>query len=66
MNALNTALRSLDSNAPRQPHFFAPSNGQSRPQHRARDFGVGYGNSSGYASPRSYITDNGPRLFRLH
>jgi len=66
MNALTTALRSFDSTAPRQPQFFAPSNGQSRLQHRARDFGVGYGSSSGYASPRRYIADNGPRLFRLH
>ncbi|HEY0505172.1 MAG TPA: hypothetical protein VGD42_16950 [Lysobacter sp.] len=25
--------------------------------HRERDFGVGYGNSSGYASPRRYAQD---------
>ena len=66
MNALNTALRNFDSTAPRQSQFFAPSNGQSRLQHRPRDFGVGYGNSSGYAAPRRYIADNSPRLFRLH
>ena len=31
--------------------------------HRERDFGVGYGNSSGYASNRSYIVP-GPAFFR--
>ena len=66
MNALTTALRSLDSNAQRQPHYFASSNGQSHSQHRARDFGVGYGNSSGYAAQRRYVSDTTPRLFRLH
>lgn len=29
----------------------------SRREHRARDFGIGYGNSSGYASGKRY-TDN--------
>ncbi|MDI1252677.1 hypothetical protein [Thermomonas sp.] len=29
---------------------------QSAHIHRERDFGVGYGNSSGYASNRSYAT----------
>ena len=28
-----------------------------RHQHRQRDFGVGYGNSSGYASNRSYASN---------
>lgn len=34
---------------------------QPRPE---RDFGVGYGKSSGYAGPRPYVSNNGPRLFR--
>lgn len=38
--------------------------GPSRPQRRERDFGIGYGTSSGYASSRRYIGDNGPRMFR--
>ncbi|MBA3487013.1 MAG: hypothetical protein H0T88_07480 [Lysobacter sp.] len=38
--------------------------GPSRPQRRERDFGVGYGTSSGYASSRRYIGENGPRMFR--
>ncbi|MEO5961896.1 MAG: hypothetical protein ABIP87_00485 [Thermomonas sp.] len=28
--------------------------------HRERDFGVGYGNSSGYASNRSYAVPSAP------
>jgi hypothetical protein len=32
--------------------------------HRERDFGVGYGNSSGYASNRSYIDQWAPSRFR--
>jgi len=63
MNALDSALRSTNGNVPRQS--FATANSSSRPQRRERDFGVGYGNSSGYAAPRRYIGDNGPRLFRL-
>ncbi len=33
--------------------------------HRARDFGVGYGSSSGYASNRSYAVPALP-YFRCH
>lgn len=36
----------------------------ARQPRRERDFGVGYGKSSGYAGPRPYVTNNGPRLFR--
>jgi len=32
--------------------------------HRERDFGVGYGNSSGYASNRRYIDTRGQTYFR--
>ena len=64
MNALNSAIRSLNNNVPRQS-FATANSSSSRPQRRERDFGVGYGNSSGYAAPRRYIGDNGPRMFRL-
>ena len=40
------------------------NNAQSRHLHRERDFGVGYGNSSGYASDRRYTTDWAQPLFR--
>jgi len=33
--------------------------------HRERDFGVGYGNSSGYASDRRYAEDWGQDRFRM-
>ncbi len=34
-------------------------------QARQRDFGVGYGNSSGYASDRRYAEDWGQERFRM-
>ncbi|MBP6797609.1 MAG: hypothetical protein KA124_05890 [Luteimonas sp.] len=39
----------------------------SRPQfdRRERDFGIGYGNSSGYASARRYTRDWGNARFRV-
>ena len=40
-----------------------PFNLSARPGPRERDFGVGYGKSSGYASDRRYTTDwAGPRF----
>ncbi|HEY0505173.1 MAG TPA: hypothetical protein VGD42_16955 [Lysobacter sp.] len=33
--------------------------------HRERDFGVGYGNSSGYASNRRYTNEWAPPRFRF-
>ncbi|MDQ3269237.1 MAG: hypothetical protein M3Q11_03425 [Pseudomonadota bacterium] len=44
--------------------LFVSGKGPSRPQRRERDFGIGYGTSSGYASARRYIGENGPRMFR--
>lgn len=32
---------------------------------RERDFGIGYGNSSGYASVRRYTRDSGNQRFRV-
>lgn len=37
----------------------------ARSIHRARDFGVGYGRSSGYASPRRYVIPARASLFRF-
>lgn len=36
-----------------------------RQSHRTRDFGVGYGSSSGYASERRYTNDWSQIRFRL-
>jgi len=33
--------------------------------HRERDFGIGYGNSSGYASERRYASNWAPPRFRF-
>jgi hypothetical protein len=35
-----------------------------RHTHRERDFGVGYGNSSGYASTRQYASNWAPPRFK--
>lgn len=35
-----------------------------RREHRARDFGVGYGSSSGYATDRHYLRDHVVPRFR--
>lgn len=35
-----------------------------RREYRARDFGVGYGNSSGYARDKRYTSDWGQLRFR--
>ena len=37
----------------------------TRHTHRERDFGVGYGNSSGYASQRRYTSNWAPPHFRF-
>ena len=47
MNAIRSTQQ---SNSVESSTSFARSRTQSRAPHRERDFGVGYGNSSGYAS----------------
>jgi hypothetical protein len=37
---------------------------QARRERRERDFGIGYGSSSGYASDRRYVNDWGLTRFR--
>lgn len=37
----------------------------ARPARRERDFGIGYGNSSGYASDKRYTRDWGNARFRF-
>lgn len=46
----------------RVPH---PSIAPLPPLRRERDFGVGYGRSRGYASPRRYASDWAPLRFRF-
>ena len=66
MNAYSTAANrnlSAAANATARP-LVAAAASPSRPPHRQRDFGVGYGTSSGYASNRSYVSRNVTPLFR--
>jgi hypothetical protein len=48
-----------------RPIAAAPAAPSARLQRRERDFGVGYGSSSGYAGPRRYVTASTQRLFRF-
>lgn len=62
MNAQSTFSRfPSQANSPVHPVVAATR----RAPHRERDFGVGYGSSSGYASPRRYVTPQAQRLFRF-
>lgn len=45
--------RNSPSNSQRQAAVARPRRGQ----HRERDFGIGYGNSSGYGCSRRYSSD---------
>lgn len=46
------------------PVFVPATSPRPRHQRRDRDFGVGYGNSSGYASGRRYADNWGNTRFR--
>ena len=55
MNASNNAPVAAPANVLALP---------ARRERRERDFGIGYGNSSGYAAARRYVTDRGMPRFR--
>jgi len=64
MNASHTHVQI----APRPPVAAPAGDGvsfQAPARYRDRDFGVGYGNSSGYASERRYTRDWGQTRFRF-
>ncbi len=62
MNALtNNATFAKVAPVSRPALFNAPA----RTLHRERDFGVGYGSSSGYASNRRYTNEWAPPRFRF-
>jgi hypothetical protein len=48
------ATRTVKSTYPSRLGTSARDRIQSRPAHRERDFGVGYGNSSGYAAANDH------------
>ncbi len=47
---MNALLSNLHSRSADTANSYARNRAESRAPHRQRDFGVGYGNSSGYAS----------------
>ena len=54
-------------NASTNSHAVATARGPAprSPRYRSRDFGTGYGNSSGYATGRRYASGSPPARFRL-
>ena len=65
MNALTYLTRPNPNPAPLPTLQAALGAAPVRHLHRERDFGVGYGNSSGYASNRRYTTNWAKPLFRF-
>lgn len=65
MNATQPSRR-LEATPEHRPAPVAPAAipDRRRRHHRERDFGVGYGNSSGYASARRYTDGHVDPLFR--
>jgi hypothetical protein len=61
MNIRNFEARRNES---AKPAPVAEPAAPARQQYRERDFGVGYGNSSGYASHRRYSSSGFQPLFR--
>ena len=50
---------------PNTDRVIVPFDASNRLGPRERDFGIGYGKSSGYASPRRYTRDAAPSYFRV-
>ena len=63
MNVRTFAPRRQNSK-PSAPATQSTESAQVRHLHRERDFGVGYGNSSGYANYRRYSNSGFEPLFR--
>lgn len=60
MNVLSIQFRKLT----KQPALALIPTTPARLQPRERDFGIGYGRSSGYASNRRYTSESFQPLFR--
>jgi hypothetical protein len=56
-------LKSVDYGIP-PVSSSAPKAAAANARYRERDFGVGYGSSSGYASDRGYVVRDTPAYFR--
>lgn len=64
MNLQTHIARTLDSRRP-QPIVIEHATQPSRFSRGQRNFGTGYGNSSGYASGKRYVRDWGNARFRF-
>ncbi|GAB3345149.1 hypothetical protein [Lysobacter tyrosinilyticus] len=64
MNVRTFEPRRQDNNQKSAPATQSTDSAQVRHLHRERDFGVGYGNSSGYNSNRRYSNSGFEPLFR--
>jgi hypothetical protein len=62
MNAFRTTATSPNPSSPSKNAIAVTL--PVRHVHRERDFGVGYGNSSGYASTRRYVDSRSQPRFR--
>jgi hypothetical protein len=65
MNTVTFPTRPTPNPAPSTTQQAALGAAPVRHLHRERDYGVGYGNSSGYASNRRYTTNWAKPLFRF-
>lgn len=66
-NPSETVMSYLVQSAPSARRIVVPTASATTPRavRPAREFGTGYGNSSGYASPRRYVRDTGTARFRF-
>ena len=64
MNAPQSPRTAASPSTPRRAPSAPAIPGLVRTARRERDFGVGYGNSSGYASARHYTDGHADPLFR--
>lgn len=66
MNTITTNTTITNINERRQTSRQAQTGGDRlSAQYRARDFGIGYGSSSGYVRNRSYTASSERPLFRV-
>jgi len=61
---MTTASLTVPARLVERRHSPRPNAQASTPARGERDFGVGYGRSSGYAAPRGYIDTRATSFFR--
>ncbi|GAA4858734.1 hypothetical protein [Luteimonas vadosa] len=65
MNATDTERRNTEIRDATTPSPTDAGEMASRPAHRERDYGIGYGSSSGYGSERHFTDGHADPLFHL-